>query len=159
MKKLLILSFAVLALAACANKAGTQDGLVLPSVNGKDWNYTAAVKSKPVMVTVMAGFCGYCKMMAPLLDELAGEYKGKDVDFVFVFVDDQPEGVRNIVHDLKIKNAKVVYNGGELSRMLGVQGFPALYLVNKDGSTKEWGGYSPNHVTAIKEKLTEYGVK
>ena len=53
-----------------------------------------------VLVDYLAPWCGPCKMIAPILDELAGEYEGK-VKIVKVNVDDNPAtaqkfGVRGI---------------------------------------------------------------
>jgi len=57
----------------------------------KDNFDTEVLKSAvPVLVDFWAEWCGPCKMIAPMLDELAGEYAGK-AKIAKVNIDDHPD--------------------------------------------------------------------
>jgi thiol-disulfide isomerase/thioredoxin len=128
--------------------------LALPTLEGRVYNFTGAVNQRPVVIASVAGFCGYCKMMIPLLDEMAAEYKDKDVDFVLAFVDEDPEDLRDIVKNLNVQNATVAYNGADFAETMEVEGFPEIFLVNGGAQNIDrWSGYSPGHVSEIKAKL------
>lgn len=67
---------------------------------------------KPVLVDFTATWCGPCRMIAPIIEELAGEYSGKAV-VGKVDVDENPEtsmnyGVRSIPTLLIFKGGQVV---------------------------------------------------
>lgn len=78
-----------------------------------DANFEEVVlkSDKPVVVDFWAEWCGPCRMIGPVIEEMAGEYDGRAV-IGKVNVDENPGvsaqfGVRNIPTVLFIKNGAV----------------------------------------------------
>ena len=75
-----------------------------------DANFEEVVlkSDKPVIIDLWAEWCGPCRMVGPIIEEMAAEYEGKAV-IGKLDVDNNPEttsryGVRNIPTILFIKN-------------------------------------------------------
>ncbi|WP_163325031.1 thioredoxin [Draconibacterium mangrovi] len=79
-----------------------------------DANFEELVMSsdKPVMIDFWAVWCGPCRMIAPIVEEMSAEYEGKAV-IGKVDVDNNQDvamkyGIRNIPTVLFVKNGEVV---------------------------------------------------
>ncbi|CBY80344.1 thioredoxin [Haemophilus influenzae biotype aegyptius] len=81
-------------------------------INDADFESVVVNSDIPVLLDFWAPWCGPCKMIAPVLDELVSEFAGK-VKIVKMNVDDNQAtpaqfGVRSIPTLLLIKNGQVV---------------------------------------------------
>ena len=81
-------------------------------VTDSDFDSTVLQSEKPVVLDFWAEWCQPCKMLAPTIEEIAGEYEDK-VKVGKLNVDDNPNtatkyGIRGIPTLLFIKGSKVV---------------------------------------------------
>ena len=95
----------------------------------QDWKYQGQL---PAIIDFYADWCGPCKMVAPVLEELSKEYAGK---LVIYKVDTDAEQ--------------------ELSAVFGIQSIPTMLFIGADGEPMMQPGAYPKHVLKkiIDEKL------
>nr|WP_321408034.1 thioredoxin [uncultured Carboxylicivirga sp.] len=95
----------------------------------KEWKFEGEV---PCLIDFYADWCGPCKVVAPILEELAAEYDGK---LNIYKVDTEAER--------------------ELAGAFGIQSIPSLLFVPKDGQPQMAMGALPKDTfeRAIKEVL------
>jgi thioredoxin 1 len=86
---------------------------------------------KPVMVDFWAEWCGPCRMVSPILDEIATEYSDK-IEIVKVNVDEEPE----------------------LAMKYGVTGIPMMAVFQGGVIAKQMVGARPKN--AIVEDLASF---
>ena len=95
----------------------------------KDWKFEGEL---PCLVDFYADWCGPCKMVAPILEELADEYEGK-------------------MNVYKVNTEEEQ----ELAAVFGIQSIPSLLFIPKDGQPQMAMGALPKDTfkKAFKEVL------
>lgn len=83
----------------------------------KEWKFEGTL---PAMVDFWAPWCGPCRMVGPVIDELSQEYAGK-VNFYKVNTDEEQE----------------------LAGTFGIQSIPSLLFIPKEGTPKMAMGALP----------------
>ena len=88
-------------------------------LTASDFQQTITTSQSPVLVDLWAAWCGPCRMIAPMLEELAGTYHGK-ITFGKVNVDDHPDVAAQ--HRVMNIPTLLLFKGGkEVDRIIGVQ--------------------------------------
>ena len=75
---------------------------------------------KPVLVDFWAEWCGPCRKIAPLLDEIAVSELGEKVEIVKLNIDENPNTARDY-GIMSIPTLTVFKNGEPVQSVLGVQ--------------------------------------
>ena len=136
MKKIIFCLAAVLMLAACNNKADNQNNdstgnesatteNTMPVASPDDEGQTEWIKqstimsSKPMVIDFFATWCGPCKELAPILDEIEKRHKG---EVIFRRIDvDQEQELAMEFHVESIPMLMFVTPKGEYQTIVGVQ--------------------------------------
>ena len=85
--------------------------------NPTEWKYKG---DKPAVIDFYASWCGPCKMMAPIMDELAAEYEGK-------------------VHIYKVDTEAEE----ELAQVFGIRSIPTILFIPVEGKPMMTQGALP----------------
>ncbi|HJH10665.1 MAG TPA: thioredoxin [Metalysinibacillus jejuensis] len=93
-------------------------------INATDANFQDAIKEGVVLVDFWAAWCGPCKMIAPVLDELATDLEGK-AKVVKVNVDEN-QGTASQYQIMSIPSLLLFKDGELVEKTMGFQPKEAL---------------------------------
>jgi thioredoxin 1 len=93
------------------------------TVDEATFDETVKASDRPVVVDFWAEWCGPCKIIAPVLEELAGETDA--IQVVKLNVDENPEIARRYAV-MSIPTLLVFQDGLEKKRIVGAKGKGAL---------------------------------
>ena len=99
--------------------------------NPTEWKYLG---DKPALVDFYASWCGPCRMVAPILEELAGEYESKIVVY-------------------KVNTEKEP----DLAAAFGIRSIPSILFIPMSGKPQMLQGAMPKD--AFKKAIEEYLLK
>ncbi|MGB2756710.1 MAG: thioredoxin [Acidimicrobiia bacterium] len=89
------------------------------TLTDNSFDETIGSSDRPVLVDFWAEWCGPCKMIAPVLEEIAGEQAG--VQIAKVNVDDNPDIARRF--DIMSIPTLLIFKDGEpVKRLVGAKG-------------------------------------
>ena len=136
-KILMIVVLAVLINSSFANERHVIEHLTLESFKEKimdyeseqEWDYKGEL---PAIIDFYADWCGPCRKVAPIMEELAVDYKGKIVIYK-VDTEDQKQ----------------------LAGMFGIRSIPAILFIPKEGQPQMSNGALPKaeYERMVKEVL------
>jgi thioredoxin len=103
--------------------------------SGQEWKYSGTM---PAIIDFYADWCGPCKAIAPVLEELSDEYDGK---LTIYKIDTDKEA--------------------ELSALFGIQSIPTILFIPVDGPPMMQKGALPKNILqqVIEEKLLQKEVQ
>ncbi len=114
----------------------------------------ADLKGKVLVVDFWATWCEPCIAEIPRFNQMADEYKGKDVEVVGIAVESAHDDIKPKVQETGMKYTVLVGNEKVVDGFGGLIGFPTTFVVTKDWKIyKKYMGALPDKDKRIKKDI------
>ena len=129
--------------------------LAVKTLNGDGTVSLSQLRGKVVLLDIWASWCGPCKEELPLLDEMAGRLKAKNVELIAVSIDEdrsaalaflraRPRWSLTLAHDPK----------GKLPELLQPPKMPTSYIVDRQGVVRQVNaGFERGDISRLESRL------
>ena len=104
---------------------------MVKELNAEEFNKLVKEDKKLILVDFWASWCGPCKALAPVLEEISKDEQFKDLTFAKISTEDHPE----------------------IAKELGIRGIPCLKIFKDGSEIGEIVGFNPK--PALTEKIKE----
>jgi thiol-disulfide isomerase/thioredoxin len=110
----------------------------------------SSFQGKVVVLNFFATWCPPCKAELPGFLKVTREYNGKDVEFVFVDIQEDKKTIESFLKEQNFTEISPLLDiTGQVSGLYAVRGIPATFIIDKEG----------NLVTSHEGYMDESGLK
>ncbi|MCX5781467.1 MAG: TlpA disulfide reductase family protein [Elusimicrobia bacterium] len=128
-------AFLFLFLASNMFAAEFAPDFTLSDLNGNKVSLSSQ-KGNVVFLDFWATWCPPCRASIPEVEKTFEKYKGKNVVFYGINLENDANAVKNFVQKMGIKYT-VLVDDNKVGREYGVQGIPAFYIIDQEGKIAE----------------------
>ena len=125
--------------------------VTLPLLDGGEIKISDFKNKKVLVLDFWATWCGPCRMAMPIIDEVAAEYKDKDVAVYAVNVNEGAKKIQEFVDKMEL-TLPIAMDAGKAAQLYHANSIPRTVVIGKNGRIQAVHlGYSPY----LKRELTK----
>lgn len=120
----------------------------LPRLGQEGRSSLSEYRGKVVLLSFWASWCGPCRQELPELDKAWTQYKGKDVVFLGISVDERPDDAERFLTEVPFHFPTLIDTSGDTSAgQWRVASLPTTVVLDKSGVVRERHlGYTPRQL-------------
>ncbi|HJV77597.1 MAG TPA: TlpA disulfide reductase family protein [Paludibacter sp.] len=110
-------------------------GFTCTDINGSNYSLND-FKGKYVYIDFWATWCGPCRQEMPGYLKLQSDYKGKDIAFISISIDEDKGSWEKVVKESKADGISLITTGGidsNVAKAYQINGIPTFVLIDKAG--------------------------